>query len=108
MREAAFQAFEAIVQNITVEESTKKTDIENIELYPLKRAKTKYKDVAEEFLERLLKKISELLSKNSVDQKSSIESARLLASVSKSFATAIGESKGKLLPLVFGILTKEL
>jgi hypothetical protein len=108
VRESAFDAFETIVLNITVEESTKKLDIENIELYPLKRAKTKYKDVAGDFLDRLLKKLKELTSKNSIDQKSALESAKLLAIVCKSFASIIAESKKQLLPLVLGLLTKEL
>lgn len=89
VREAAFEAFNRIVHCVTVEENTKKLDIENIVLYPIRRTRTKFKEIANEFLENLIKKLNELTSKNSVDQKSVLESSRLLLVVCKSFAGTI-------------------
>jgi hypothetical protein len=59
VREAAFSGLETLVHCITVDDSsTHKTDIDNMELFPLKRARTTFKSSSLEFLERLLKKLS--------------------------------------------------
>lgn len=107
VREAAFETFNRIVHCVTVEENTKKLDIENVILYPIRRTRTKFKEVANEFLEYLVKKLKELTAKNTIDQKSVIECSRLLLAVCKSFAGTISKDQ-ELVPLLFPLLEREL
>jgi hypothetical protein len=107
VRDATFDTFNKLVNSMTVEENTKKMDIENIVLYPFRRARTKFKDSANEFLDHLIKKINELTSKNSVDAKSVLECSRLLVAVCKSFAATICEDKA-VLAILLPLLEREL
>ncbi len=77
---------------ITVEENTKKIDIENIEMFIIKRARTNYKEVALDLVERLVKKLNEVTSKNSIDPKTTGEVAKLLSSICYSFASSISDN----------------
>lgn len=107
VREAAFAAFEGLIHCITVEESTSKLDIENTELFPLKRARTKFKGSSHQLLERLVRTLSELTSKNVIDEKSTLECAKMLASICRSLAGTIAESPDVLNP-VLALLEREL
>ena len=78
-------------------------DIENIVLYPIRRTRTKFKELTNGFLEHLIRKLNELTSKNSVDQKSVLESSRLLRTICKSFAGTISKDS-LLVELLFPLL----
>ena len=103
VKDAAFETFNRIVHCVTIEENTKKLDIENVVLYPIRRTRTKFKELANEFLEKIKKKLNELTSKSSVDQKSVLECSRLLLVVCKSFAGTIAKD-AELVPILFPLL----
>jgi hypothetical protein len=109
VRDVAFDTFNKLVRSMTVEENTKKMDIENIELYPIRRARTKFKDSANEFLDHLVKKISELTSKTSIDPKSTLECSRLLVAVCKSLKNSkINEVRANILEGFSYLFIKEI
>ena len=107
VREAAFDTFNRIVHCITVEENTKKLDIENMVLYPIRRTRTKFKELANEFIEHIVKKVDNLTAKSSVDQKSVLECSRLLLAVCKSFAGTISKDPD-IIHILFPLLEREL